>query len=112
MLTIMVLPSAKILNFYQNQVEIIAKHCVNKDKPTLKCEGHCYLKKLLKSDKSQEENNQVPEVFIFIPIAVCLRTVEIIEPKYFTNNVFFFNPIDEVSTYSDNIFIPPRLLFI
>lgn len=36
----------------------VAKFCVNKDKPTLKCDGKCELAKLLQQAPSQEE--QIP----------------------------------------------------
>ncbi len=108
MLMLMVLPSAKVLTFYQNQSEIIAKHCINKDKPALKCMGHCYLKKQLKSDKNQAENSQVPEVSIFSPIAICIVLGFNVKQKQFINKVSFYNPIGKTMAYSGCIFIPPK----
>lgn len=59
------------VSFYYNQTAIAARHCVNKDKPTLKCNGKCYLaKQLKKADAEKEQSSPVepgrfhfPELF-------------------------------------------------
>jgi hypothetical protein len=45
-------------HFYLNRDEIAAKFCVNKDNPTLACNGQCELSKRLANTK---ENNQEQE---------------------------------------------------
>jgi hypothetical protein len=35
------------LNFQTHKEEIIKKHCVNKEKPEMHCDGNCHLKKKL-----------------------------------------------------------------
>jgi hypothetical protein len=40
-------PVTTIIHFYTFQEQIIEAHCVNKAKPELNCNGHCYLKKEL-----------------------------------------------------------------
>jgi hypothetical protein len=48
-----------ILLDYQFNKEYIAKNlCENKDKPAMKCEGHCYLCKRL---KKQARDQEMPE---------------------------------------------------
>ena len=44
-----------ILNFYINQRVIAEQLCVNKDKPMMHCNGHCYLKKQLQNEQQQEQ---------------------------------------------------------
>jgi hypothetical protein len=44
------------VNFYINQQEITRLECENKDKPSMKCNGKCYLAKQLQ--KAEEELNE------------------------------------------------------
>lgn len=44
-----------ILNFYINRQVIAQQFCVNKDKPMMHCNGHCYLKKQLQNEQQQEQ---------------------------------------------------------
>ncbi len=46
--------------FYQNRQWVAAKLCVNKNKPALKCNGHCFLSKKLKAAEEQQENGSAP----------------------------------------------------
>ena len=43
-------------NYLANKTLITAKYCENKSKPTLKCNGSCYLKKQLDKEEKQENN--------------------------------------------------------
>lgn len=62
--TSLVAPTFTIIQFYSNQSKIIAEKCINKDKPELECNGHCYLNKTLKTYQNnineQEENDLKP----------------------------------------------------
>ncbi len=110
LLTLTVKPTVKILSFYQNQAEIIAKHCVNKDKPELNCKGHCYLKTQLKSNDSPEDT-AMPEVSIFIPMAFTSQKIIALEtPVYLTKRAKYFSRNLQVSTYAAEIFTPPKLI--
>ena len=109
----MILPSAKILSFYQNQSEIIAKHCVNKNKPKMHCNGHCYLQKQLKTDKSQTKHDPLPEVRVFLPIAICISSDPL--TNHYSQPLkkrFYFNPEGKTTGYVNSIFTPPQYLFI
>lgn len=44
-----------LCNFYLNQRAIAKEFCVNKDKPAMHCNGHCYLKKQLENEHQQEQ---------------------------------------------------------
>jgi hypothetical protein len=37
-----------------NKAEIIARFCVNKDKPAMKCDGKCFLAKQLEAEKERQ----------------------------------------------------------
>lgn len=43
-----------ILNFYVNRDALAAKYCINKYKPGLHCNGHCFLIKQLKKEQQRE----------------------------------------------------------
>jgi len=44
--------------FKLNQDSITALFCINKDKPEMKCDGKCYLKKTLESSKEEKNQNK------------------------------------------------------
>ncbi|MEZ4919474.1 MAG: hypothetical protein R2792_10275 [Saprospiraceae bacterium] len=66
--------------FKLNQAYITSAFCVNKDRPALKCDGKCYLKKTIKQSQETEEKapnlkddeaktNLIHEfVYLFLPI--------------------------------------------
>ena len=56
--TTIVSPMLTIGLFYANQDSIVEKHCENKDKPSLNCKGHCYLKKQLSSNKEKSSQQK------------------------------------------------------
>jgi len=43
-----------ILHFYVNRDAIAEKYCINKYKPGLHCNGHCFLVKQLKKEQQRE----------------------------------------------------------
>jgi hypothetical protein len=65
--------SSLIFLDYQLNKEYIAKNlCENKDKPAMKCEGHCYLCKRLKKEAKDQEtperrNDNRSEIVSFVP---------------------------------------------
>ncbi|WP_010522401.1 hypothetical protein [Aquimarina agarivorans] len=57
-------------NYSLNINEIIEKYCINKDKPQLKCNGQCHLRKQLSvtgSSNKEKHSNKI-EVALAIPI--------------------------------------------
>jgi len=40
--------------YYFNQDQIIAQHCINLDRPELKCNGQCYLMQRLREMQAEE----------------------------------------------------------
>lgn len=55
------LSSAFLLaHYHYNKASITAKYCENKEKPKLKCNGQCHLRKQLKQDEQRKENPASP----------------------------------------------------
>jgi hypothetical protein len=46
--------------FKINQDYISAVFCINKDKPTMKCDGKCYLKKNLETSREERQSKPIP----------------------------------------------------
>lgn len=47
--------------FQLNRAYIIQKHCINKDKPEMQCDGKCHLKKYTSvSDVASSTSNELP----------------------------------------------------
>lgn len=44
-----------LLRFYINQRAIVAQFCINKERPWMHCNGHCYLRKQIQNEQQQEE---------------------------------------------------------
>ena len=53
-------------DFYLNQDEITRELCENKDKPKLKCNGHCQLKKELEKNDSKEVPEVLKEINLYV----------------------------------------------
>lgn len=60
------------LHYEWNKAYIAAKLCENKDKPELKCDGKCYLRKQIQKEIQTEPPlpNALKEVNVFVPIFV------------------------------------------
>lgn len=67
-----------LVYFHINQQAIIAAHCVNKDKPEMKCDGKCHLKSqmtLLEEEKT-EAPAPIPSTFLQIELTVFINLLE------------------------------------
>ena len=86
--------------FNMNQETIVAAFCVNKDKPSMHCDGKCYLKKELKSiddEQSAGKSQQVKaEQLIFLqPNAIDAILPFLKETRKFScflKNIYSFSP--------------------
>lgn len=90
-----------------NKTEIIQKFCENKDKPQLKCEGTCHMKKMM-IDESSENGDHLPMVIIpEILLFISKTTVEI-----GSNEMLIEYLAEYVNYYSfdflDDWVIPPK----
>jgi hypothetical protein len=103
--------------FYNNQIELAAKYCVNKKKPMLHCNGKCYLAKQLKKLEQEEKKNQpVPKMPFKLKENVWNSDSQIIA-AFEVNTIavlskssaIFFYPAAELNSFSDSVFHPPAL---
>lgn len=109
----LVKPMLPVLDYYMNYDYIATKLCENRDKPTLACNGRCYVaKEIEKNEKSNHSDLIVPgfkiDYYFMSSSDFTLMHSEIsIDAKKsipLCGNVFFTN------TISFSIFHPPRLL--
>lgn len=97
------------MQFFVHQDYIAKNLCENKEKPELKCNGHCHLNKALeKEHKKDSENllNEKQEIVLFltqIEFSVKLEKMEQVAAKYFHYN----DP--RGSNISFDIFHPPSI---
>lgn len=94
------------INYELNKSEIIQKFCENKDKPEMKCEGTCHMKKMMldEADEPGEEPlTELPEIQLFIENSVVEfnKTQEIQSPNFHYNNLYSHGVLDEID-------IPPK----
>ena len=59
------------LTYMVNQSDIIRKYCVNKDKPQMRCEGMCHMKKMMinEEEDSQKQSSDleiIPQILLFL----------------------------------------------
>lgn len=98
------------ISYQYNKEYIVKNFCINKDKPELKCDGKCHLKKLLKksSDKANNEKFPYNELNIRWLDFISGNTISIqnISYKIQINNGIWFNQFSN-SEYIQKIFHPP-----
>ncbi len=56
-----------IVYFAAYKAQIVEKYCENKDKPKMKCDGKCHLKKHVNSELKQEQQSSDSKDFPCIP---------------------------------------------
>jgi hypothetical protein len=94
-------------DFFLNRTYIAKNLCVNRDKPTMHCNGKCYLSKKLKDQEKQDQsplskNERFDAQPFFIPQFFILKTAVVIcKPRYFIKNE------NTVSSFPQFIFHPP-----
>jgi len=71
-----------VLSFYANRTEIASTYCINKGKPSLQCDGKCFLMRMLKKETQREKD--VHEYFSKTPVFFCHHYFPTILPKIFT----------------------------
>lgn len=81
-----------IIQWSINQDFIAKNLCINKNKPALKCDGKCHLKKELKKTEETNENNGKSTVPSFQDDLVLFKNYFI--PQIFEQESFLLNQID------------------
>lgn len=97
-----------LISYYSINIEyIINELCENKDKPELKCEGKCYLKK--KMNEADKAEKQATEIFKQIEFPVFITHVSLsLQPEYILvqNTLAELNNLYSYSLHN-KIFHPP-----
>lgn len=78
-----------ILNFRFNQKFIASYLCVNRDKPQLHCNGHCFLKKQLEKDHQRDATQNSADKGI-LDILYCSMNDHLQLPFIPSNILYFF----------------------
>ncbi len=112
---ILVTPTLIIINFYVNQDTIIAEKCINKDRPELHCNGKCYLKKELNTQKhitTDQENTELKS-FLFTP-TFSQKISSIVVDRIFASTIDYnhFYNISYSFLYSPQLLDPPKIQLI
>jgi hypothetical protein len=90
-----------------NKSEIIRKFCENKDKPEMKCEGTCHMKKMMIDDEGDDQGPklvELPEILLYskeFPI-------EVMNQELTLRTNYFFYRVNYNEGFLDEIDIPPR----
>lgn len=79
--------SVMLFNFYLNQQYITEQFCVNKSRPLMHCDGHCYLKKQMQREQQQEQ--ALADAFSKYEVAVCRHYFPVLETARYQDNLFF-----------------------
>jgi hypothetical protein len=100
-----------LLAFRQNQERIVEKFCENRDRPAMKCNGACYLRKQMAAEENQEGSQRPPRQYE--PEAELVWVV--VEGSPSTDLIFealYRHPSDELEILPDpylgQVFHPPR----
>ncbi|HNR15733.1 MAG TPA: hypothetical protein PKG90_03605 [Chitinophagaceae bacterium] len=98
--------------FFVNRTTIAREHCINKDRPELKCDGKCFLNKKIK-ETEQHQNEEAPlqikQLVEGSPCTISTISCTIASPEV----NLIHNPISVSNNYSFDhiisVFRPPSL---
>lgn len=96
--------------FFANQKFLAQKHCINKAKPQLKCDGKCFLAKKIK-EAEQNEEKQAPFHVKWVETAPCTpATLNYkLEPVTTSTITGYKEPGDYSFLFQRSIFHPPAI---
>lgn len=110
------IPEIVIYTSYRlNQDYITELFCVNKDKPNLKCNGSCHLKKEIKQSKEEGQNQPLPLIeegqnnYYYPSSLEFEKIISLVESK---QNDFLASQTSYSNIIIGRLFRPPRLLSI
>ncbi|MCB9235994.1 MAG: hypothetical protein H6581_30385 [Bacteroidia bacterium] len=103
-LAIMVKPFAPYIEYKINQKTIVSKFCINKTRPSLKCNGKCYLSRQLKLAAEQEKAPKAPLQLKKIEWVVAVFPERISEKEFFSCKNVVSNQIRD---FYQGIDLPP-----
>jgi hypothetical protein len=95
------------MSYEINKTSIIEQFCINKEKPEMKCEGTCHMKKMMLSEDNEKKGRPLmvlPEIQLYmsqVGIDLIKSEIEIILELEYLNN-YSFNFLNEWD-------IPPKV---
>jgi hypothetical protein len=108
--------TAYALYFISNQSEIAEKHCVNKNRSEMKCDGRCHLRKYLAQQMAEEEEDQPQQNEIWtdleeLPLLFCAELLPLNLKSYLFFSDFKSDAYSDLflldRKYQKSIFHPP-----
>lgn len=97
-----------ILDFYANQNDITLKYCINKSRPMLHCNGHCFLMKALKKEQQQEQS--LGDAFSKLDAMICQHRFPSLQYKTILSKIDTHKKILPTNSHIWQLFIVDRLL--
>ena len=111
----MLRPLLPILEYYANQDYIVTVLCKNRDKPTMACNGKCYLAKELATFSSitqheHQHENQLPQIDLSKYPVAPLNTPFLLEGYVQHISKLYWNDYHSAVQYEqESLFRPPIL---
>ncbi len=100
-----------VADYYTNKT-VYAKNCINKARPTLRCNGKCQMMKKMqeeeRKDKENEQRKSQNEIIVLSSKSFFASFILSNLPIVFISTLFPLKE-DVVSNYSLDIFHPPQL---
>lgn len=97
--------------FHINRAYIAKKHCINKNRPQLKCDGKCFLAQKIKEAEKKQEQEQSPGLKEWVEIAPCavsfIDYIISFESNSSANSFYYKNNYSFIT--EEDIFHPPLL---
>ena len=91
MLSVSFIDLIQLAAFKFNQGFIATVFCVNKDKPALKCDGKCFLKKTLNAANEDKSGRPQPPPDEKAPLMLYVSSLIVQVPIFYAGKKFIFN---------------------
>lgn len=96
--------------FYANQKAVTSAHCVNKFRPSLKCNGKCFLAKKLKEAEDHQREDRAKAEAPVLQLAPCINENEVpVSYPLIIDTVFLsYTTPAYCYIYTTNLLRPPK----
>eukprot|EP01037_Dinobryon_pediforme_P014796 gene14796-14928_t len=100
------------VEFKINQTYISNHLCINRNKPWMHCNGHCYFMLKIKQAEEHDRKQNAKDTLAKMEVSFCQEPFRIafIEPISLASkkSIFLHNGFQYGSSFIENIFKPPR----
>ncbi len=87
-------PAIPVIEYFVNYEYITNELCENKDKPTMACNGKCYLEKQVKKQQRIDVEQEAP-----LPPEIDLEKFITLKNKKFTYNLIILKQFNQIPTF-------------